>query len=109
MQENEKQLDIGRKVITSISMTKEQLEILDLICLGCENTRSAVIIDLIESSSNIDKTIETVAYRIVANYSKKNIDFDPYLNAAKTWLVQKRISAYHIERIIEEAKKIHGT
>jgi len=107
MQKSE--IKIGKKISTSISMSNEQLELLDLICLSYENSRSAIIIDLIESSNNqLDKMILKIAERIVADYNKDAKEFDSYLKAARIWLAQKKISAYHIKKIIEEAKKIHG-
>lgn len=102
------EIKIGKKISTSISMSNEQLELLDLICLSCENSRSAIIIDLIESSNNqLDKMILNIAERIVADYNKNEKEFNDYLKAARIWLTQKKISAYYIKKIMVEAKKIH--
>lgn len=108
MQETEKSLSIGNKIITSISISKEQLDVLNLISLGSENSRSEVINRLLTECNNIEEIITTIAQRIVANYSESNIDFESFIKAAGSWLAQKKISAYHSERILEEAKKLHA-
>ena len=99
-----KKIDIGGKVVTSISMTEEQLETLDLLSLGNEDSRSATISRMI-TEIEVEPPIKKIAERIVANYSKNNDNFARYLKAAEVWLSQKKISPYYIEKIIAEVKR----
>lgn len=105
----ERSLQIGNKIITSISMSKEQQDVLDLISLSEEVSRSAVINKLLSEHINESENIKKIAQRVVANYSESNIDFESFIKAAGSWLAQKKISAYYTEKILEEVKKIHAS
>ena len=107
MPEIEKKVEIGGRVITSISMSEEQLETLDLLTLSNEESRSGMISKWISDRSNISTAIKTIANRIMSNYSKVGGDFDNYMRAAEVWLFEKKISQYYIKKISQEVKKLH--
>jgi len=97
-------LNIGKPIIISASVSKEQLEILDLLSLHHQTTRSAMFAKLIIDHSDIDASIRAIAERVVANYCEINVNFDDFLRSAGIWLEQKKISQYYIERIIQEVR-----
>ena len=97
----------GKKVITTISATEEQLSILDLMALRHEVTRSAMLSRLIVLHADVDVNVCEVAERITGKYCESNVPFEGFLDSAKTWLEQKKISQFHIERIIDEIRRNH--
>jgi len=96
-------LKIEREII-SASVSKSQRELLDLVALKNETTRSDMFSRLLTEQVDANQTIRAIAERLVANYCEANVGIDVYLRAAKTWLEQKKISAYYIERIIQEIR-----
>ena len=102
-------IGIGEKVITTISFVKEQLNILDLIALRYQVTRSGMISKLIMLHSDIDVNIREIVEHLIGDYAQTNMPFDDYVSAAEVWLEQKNISTYHRERIIEELRKNYET
>ena len=107
MPEIEKKIEIGGRVITSISMSAEQLETLDLLSLSNEESRSGLVSKLISDRSNINSSIKIIANRILSNYEKIGGDFENYMRAAEVWLFEKKISQYYIKKISQEVKKLH--
>jgi len=97
-------IDIGERVVTSISMPVEQLEMLDLLSLSYEETRSSMISKLIIERNEVEESIKKIAERILSNFCKSDSNFEDYLRAAGVWLNQKKISTYHTEKILQQAR-----
>ncbi len=104
MADKKTKLNIGKPVIISASVSKEQLEIIDLLALHHQETRSKMFGKLIVENSDIDASIRAIAERVVANYCESNVNFNDFLKSAGVWLEQKKISNYYIERIIQEVR-----
>lgn len=102
-------LNIGEKVVFSISMTKEQQATLDLMALRHEISRSAMLSRLTMLHADVDVNIREIAERITAKYCEQNIPFETFKESAKIWLEQAKITPYYIERIIEEFTKNYET
>jgi len=102
-------IDIGSKEIYTLSSTKEQLFLLDLMALRHQVSRSVMVARLISLHSDVDIFITEIAERIVGEYCEKNIDFEQYLKSAAIWLESKKISAYYRERIIEEVRRNYAS
>jgi hypothetical protein len=101
----ESPITVGEKVIFTLSATKEQKEMLDLMALRHEVTRSIMFSRLISLHADTNVNIKIIADRLIANYCDTNIPFDQFLKSAAVWLESKKISTYYIERIIEEIKR----
>lgn len=97
------ELKIEREII-SASISKSQRELLDLLALKNETTRSDMFSRLLTENTDQNQTIRAIAERLVANYCESNVGLEVFLRSAKVWLEQKKISAYYIERIIGEVK-----
>ncbi len=97
----------GKKVTFTLSATEEQLAILDLTALRHEVSRSAMTARLILLHADVDINIGEVAERLTGKYCEKNVSFEKYLNACESFLESKKISQYHIERVIEEIRRNH--
>jgi len=102
-------IEIGAKEVYTLSSTREQLSLLDLMALRHQITRSVMVARLISLHSDPDVFISEVSERITADYCEKNVDFEVYLRSAKIWLEQKKISTYYRERIIEEVRRNYGS
>lgn len=101
-------IDIGDKLIISMSLTKEQVSMLDLMSLSHQVSRSMMIARLLTLHSTPDAFVKEIAERVTANYCEKNVEFEKYLSSARIWLEQKKINQYHIERIIQEVINNYG-
>ena len=107
MPENEKQIngvDIGRKVITSISMSKEELEKLDLLALACYKTRSTMITQLVSGFCKDSLPVKKIVERIFIDYLNSDTEFETFIGAATVWLTEKKISPYYVGKIIAEVR-----
>ena len=97
-------INIGKPVIISASVSKETLEILDLLSLHHEESRSSMFTKLIKENFEANDSIRAIAEKIVANYCESNVNFEDYLKSASIWLEQKKINNYYSERIIQEVR-----
>ena len=97
-------INIGKPIIISASVSKETLEMLDLLALHQDESRSSMFTKLIVNGTDTNESIRAIAEKIVANYCESNANFEDYLKSAAIWLEQKKINGYYTERIIQEVR-----